>query len=277
MYQVTKLHTALIAGLCLSLLISCTWASVISVPELAFQTPGEVTTSDILLDSAPNGISGYKITLSIADPEMCEITGITSPEWAALEGTSPLPGSVVAIQAVDIGNLVETNSTGILLARVSVTSKEAGSTSLLVTVNLIDDDAGNPVMVTVPAINGETATSVTSGTTTSATDTMTQSGSGSGASSSAVYAGAGSGTSGSVPVSQVKTVSVTLFVPPQDSSTPENVTEPGSSATSRASTSSPDTQGVPTEPPLIKAPIMIWGMVFALFCAGIIIRHNKAS
>jgi hypothetical protein len=277
MYQVRKLHKGLITGLCLLLLVSCTWASVISVPELTFQSPGEVITGDIFLDSAPNGISGYKITLSIEDPEICDITGITSPEWAALEGTSPLPGSVVAIQGVDIGGVIETNSTGIPLARVSVTSKEAGSTSLLVTVNLMDDDAGNPVLVTIPPSHDETATSVPSGTTASATATMTQSGSGSGASYSAIYSGAGSGTSGSTPVSPEKTVSVTLFVPSQESMTPGNVTGPGSSTISQPSESSADTQVPSVAVSPTKAPFMLWVVLCALFCTGVIIRYKKSG
>ncbi len=272
MYQVTKLHTALIAGLCLSLLISCAWASVISVPELTFQSGGDVVTSDILLDSAPNGISGYNITLSLADPELGQITAVSFPEWAGLKGNSPLPSSFVVIRAVDTGNLVERNITGILLAKVSVTSKKAGSTSLLISVNQLDDDTGNPVMETVPVIHEETTSSEPSTTATSAANTLTQSGGGSGTSNTGTGSSSGSGTG-----SPVRTVSVTLFIPAQDSGSPENVTESGSSATSRASTSSSDTQAVPTEPSRTKAPLMVWGIVCALFCACIIIRYKKST
>jgi hypothetical protein len=273
MYQVRKLYTGLIAGLCLSLFISCTWASVISVPELAFQTTGEVVTGDILLDSAPNGISGFIITLTIADPEIGEITGITFPEWAALRGTSPLPGSVVAIQAVDTGNLVERNSTGILLAQVSVTAKVAGSTSLLIAVNQLDDDTGNPVMETVPVIYEETTTSVPSGTTTSAPVTVIQSGGGSGGSASGASYTVPGVLSGSTPASPEKTVSVTLFVPSQDSGSPETGTEDGSSAISQPSASSAVTPAGTDVPSPTKAPFMLWGVICALFCAGVISRY----
>jgi hypothetical protein len=277
MYQVRKLHTGLIAGLCLSLLISCAWASVISVPELTFQTPGEVVTGDIMLDSAPNGISGYNITLSPADPEMCEITGITFPEWAGVKSNSPLPGPFVVIRAVDTGGVIETNSTGILLAQVSVTAKASGSTSLLISVNVLDDDFGNPVMEPVPVIHEETTTPVPSGTTTSATATKTLSGGGSGATGSGTFYAEAGGSSGSIPGSPVKTVSVTLSVPSQDSGSPETGTEDGSSATSQASTSSSVTSAGTDVPSPTKAHLMHWGVICALFCAGVIIRYKKST
>jgi hypothetical protein len=275
MYQVRKLYTGLIAGLCLSLLFSCVWASVISVPELTFQSPGEVVTGDILLDSAPDGISGFLITLSVADAEMCEITGITFPEWAGLKGTSPLPESVVAIQAVDIGDVIETNSTGILLAQVSVTAKVAGSTSLLITVTQLDDDSGNPVMETVPVIHEETTTSVPSGTTTSATATMMQSGGGSGGSGSGASYTVTGGSSGSTPASPVKTVSVTLSVPSQGSGSSEIIAEGRGAVPSQQPISSEDTAAESVIPSPTKAPLMVWGIVCGLFCAGVIIRSKR--
>ena len=44
---------------------------------------GSTTTMAINLDEAPTGLSGYNLTISVADPAVAGIVGISYPEWAS--------------------------------------------------------------------------------------------------------------------------------------------------------------------------------------------------
>lgn len=120
---------------------------------------GSTTTMAISLDEAPTGLSGYNLTISVADPAVAGIVGVSYPEWAAIHGNSSVPGPQVWIKAIDLNNQVKISTDEVLLCSVILQGKADGESPISVTVTKMDDDAGN---VIVPDI-GESTVTVGSG------------------------------------------------------------------------------------------------------------------
>jgi len=116
---------------------------------------GSTTTMDISLDEAPAGLSGYNFTVSVADPAVAGIVGISYPAWAAIHGNSSVPGPQVWIKAIDLNNQVGISTGKVLLCSVILQGKVDGESPISVTVTKMDDDAGN---VIVPDIRESTIT-----------------------------------------------------------------------------------------------------------------------
>jgi hypothetical protein len=93
---------------------------------------GETATLPIVLASAPNGISGYNISVALGDPSVAEITAIAFPDWAGLKSSSPVPSGRVVLQAVDMSMQVPVGATNVTLATLTVKGKAAGTTAITV-------------------------------------------------------------------------------------------------------------------------------------------------
>ena len=112
---------------------------------------GGNATVPIVLASAPNGISGYNISVVLADPSVGEITAVTFPEWAGLKSGSAVPAGRISLQAVDISMQVPVGATNVTLATLTVKGKGAGSTAITVTPDPalgVQDRSGNLYAVT---------------------------------------------------------------------------------------------------------------------------------
>ena len=94
---------------------------------------GGNATVPIVLASAPNGISGYNITVALTDPSVAEITAVAFPDWAAMKSSSAVPSGKVVLQAVDMSIQVPVGATNVTLATLTVKGKAAGSTAITVT------------------------------------------------------------------------------------------------------------------------------------------------
>jgi hypothetical protein len=120
---------------------------------------GSTTAMAINLDEAPTGLSGYNLTISVVDPAVAEIIGISYPEWAAIHGNSSVPGPQVWIKAIDLNNQVGISTGKVLLCSVILQGKADGESPISVAVMKMDDDSGN---VIAPDIR-ESAVTVGSG------------------------------------------------------------------------------------------------------------------
>ena len=87
----------------------------------------------IVLASAPNGLSGYSITVALDDPSIAEITAVSFPDWAQLSSSPGLPSDRANLRAVDITSQVPVNGENVLLATISVRAKAAGTTNVSIT------------------------------------------------------------------------------------------------------------------------------------------------
>ncbi|GEM_PF-5222324 len=100
---------------------------------------------NITLTEAPNGLSGYNITVSVENSSIAEIESVEFPDWATLHDNSTLPSSTVWIKAVDLNECIQQNATDITLATLKIKVKGTGITHINVTSVRMDDDNGYPM------------------------------------------------------------------------------------------------------------------------------------
>ncbi|MDI6718627.1 MAG: putative Ig domain-containing protein [Methanomicrobiales archaeon] len=140
-----RLLRLLIAGLCLLLAGSqAVLAIQVSGGSAVVNSLGETASMDIRLDSAPQGLSGYNISLALSNPGVGEIVAVSFPSWAAIHSNTTLPADSVALKAVDLSDTAGTSD--ILPATAALRGVAAGSTNLLITVNQMDDDNGDEMI-----------------------------------------------------------------------------------------------------------------------------------
>ena len=105
----------------------------ITVGSSRVASAGGTATVPIVLASAPNGISGYNVTVALSDPSVAEITAVAFPDWAGMKAGSAVPAGRVALQAVDMSMQVPVGATNVTLATLTVTGRAAGTTAITVT------------------------------------------------------------------------------------------------------------------------------------------------
>jgi len=87
----------LVALLIVALLVTPALAATISAHSTTAyvgQAPKEV---NIVLDSAPAGLSGYDITVSVSDPALATIAAASKPGWATIGTVGATPATSVQI------------------------------------------------------------------------------------------------------------------------------------------------------------------------------------
>ncbi len=125
---------------------SCTGAQGLNAPEMFFSTPGQELVSEITLDQAPEGISGYDIAVSLDPPGSANITRVEYPEWAMLTQTSPLPAGTVRIVAGNIQGSPVPESGSVILVRIYVVSSAEGTITPEIVSAIVDNYAGDAVV-----------------------------------------------------------------------------------------------------------------------------------
>jgi PKD repeat protein len=190
-----------------------TSAITISAGEAVADGEGAVAKIDLVLDEAPEGLSGFNLTVSLSDPSVGEIEGIGYPDWVSLADNSTLPAGGAWIKAVDMGagenGNVAPGATGIVLATLSLRGISSGTSGITVTVNQMSDDLGENL---APSVNAGTFTV----TAVAAGETMPAS---SGGSSSPVeYSVSGDVTTGTT---------ATVSLPAPDAAPDATLTGPG--------------------------------------------------
>ncbi|MFA5296468.1 MAG: hypothetical protein WC382_13255 [Methanoregulaceae archaeon] len=83
-------------------------ADTISVtPASSTIDKGSSTTFQIGMDSAPDGISGYYLQVSLSNPSIAEITGVSYPSWVTYNETIGVPSDTVTIAGGDVGEQLQ--------------------------------------------------------------------------------------------------------------------------------------------------------------------------
>ncbi|MFA5296230.1 MAG: hypothetical protein WC382_12005 [Methanoregulaceae archaeon] len=141
---------------------------------------GSSTNFQIVMDRAPAGISGYYLRISLANPAVAEITGVSYPSWVTFKETVGVPSDVVTIAGTDIDEQVQDGATDILLASVTLLGDSEGTSGILLQVNKLDADGGDAIeadttgaTVTVNPSSGNGGSSATVTSTTSPTSSPT--------------------------------------------------------------------------------------------------------
>ena len=103
--------------------------------------------SPIRLSEAPNGLSGFELTVSV-NPSVALIKRVEFPGFG-LNESSGAPGSDVSIKAVDINNVVKPGDTNFELAVLVIEGISTGDAALNIEVKELDDDHGNPIFADI--------------------------------------------------------------------------------------------------------------------------------
>jgi hypothetical protein len=104
---------------------------------------GETTTASVALSAVPDGLSGYNVTVRVADPDRATIVAASVPARFGLSEARVVGGGDAAVlKAVDTNEKVGAGETDVGLGTVTLRGETAGETSLRVEITQIDDDDG---------------------------------------------------------------------------------------------------------------------------------------
>jgi hypothetical protein len=125
-------------------------AEIISLtPAAASIIPGSSATFLITMDSAQAGISGYHFRISLSNPNIAEITGVTCPSWVTINETVGVPSDSVTVAGVDLGEAVQASASNIPFGSVTVRGDSVGSSNIVIDVLKLDTDEGTRLNMSV--------------------------------------------------------------------------------------------------------------------------------
>jgi hypothetical protein len=112
--------------------------------------PGGTATVRVILTSAPEGLAGYELILSV-DGEAATVVGANYTETFGLttEPAVSADGRTIRLEAADVGGNVEAGATDVALATVELRGESAGRADLEVRPVQFDADGGARMNVSV--------------------------------------------------------------------------------------------------------------------------------
>lgn len=109
-------------------------------PDVVESNTGDNNQILLMLDSAPRGLSGYGIRITIDNPDIADITKMDLPVWVGMKDIQKLPGSSYLIQGVDTNDKQDAGAVQIALAAISIHAKAPGYATITAEPITIDDD-----------------------------------------------------------------------------------------------------------------------------------------
>jgi hypothetical protein len=129
--------------------VAATAQSISVIPSSKTVYEGSLATFDLVLDSAPAGLAGYEVNVSLSSPELAEITSVRYPAWAGLNKNSSFPADNVMISGVDLEDRVLRGAADVPFATITIRGDMPGRTDVVVTVKKMDADDGGLIKATV--------------------------------------------------------------------------------------------------------------------------------
>jgi len=136
-------------------------------------SPSGTATVDVVLETAPNGLAGYNIDLTVDDPDVAHIESASYPDRFDLT-TDPAigdEGRSVTLEAADMGSTIDAGASDVTLATVEIVGDASGEAELTVDPRQVDTNDGDRLQATAPA----GVLTVTEGSSPSAAPTDTES------------------------------------------------------------------------------------------------------
>ena len=112
-------------------------------PSDATVAVGETTTIAVPLSAAPDGLSGFNLTVEAAGENARVVDATVADEFGIT--TERVEDGRATLEGVDLGENVEAGAEDVRLGTVTVRGVGGGSTDLAVDVRKMDDDDGEPV------------------------------------------------------------------------------------------------------------------------------------
>lgn len=104
--------------------------------------PGETGEVQLILASAPTGLSGYSLNVQVSPEGGAMVTAVSFPGWAGLSDARGVPGQDIRLMAVDLGGEIGRDGRDILLATLTIPGVSSQPLSLSVHDAFYDDDEG---------------------------------------------------------------------------------------------------------------------------------------
>jgi len=115
---------------------------------------GTNTEYEIRVSSLPEGLAGYDLVVTIADPSIAEIISVQYPAWAGLNNTTPSPpGDSLRLSSVDVNKNVQAGAENTLLATITVRADSTGTSEITLSDVHMDADGGDAI--TPDVISGD--------------------------------------------------------------------------------------------------------------------------
>ncbi len=111
-------------------------------PAEASVKTGDLVQVSIIADQFPTGLSGYNLTVSLADSSVADIVNVTFPSWATVHDEGSFPGDAVWVKAVDLNSEVQTNATDVELCTFEISGESVGNSDITIAVTQCDTDSG---------------------------------------------------------------------------------------------------------------------------------------
>ncbi|AKB30300.1 cell surface protein [Methanosarcina siciliae T4/M] len=109
--------------------------------------PGDTAEMELLADKLPEGFSTYVLNISVTDPEIARISGVSFPAWADTTSSTETPAASVEIKASDLNQQVEAGASNVTLATVGLEALGYGTANITVSVESFKDDSENSVVL----------------------------------------------------------------------------------------------------------------------------------
>jgi ABC-type phosphate transport system substrate-binding protein len=108
-------------------------------------TADGTTTVGIVVTSLPDGLSGYYLDVTVADPGIARIESASYPDRFGLTSEPVLSsdGTTVTLEAADLEGAIEPGATDVTLATVTVSGAASGEAELTVEPRQFDADDGS--------------------------------------------------------------------------------------------------------------------------------------
>jgi len=110
-------------------------------------SPSGTATVDVVLTSAPNGLSGYNVVLTVDDPDVARIEAASYPDRFGLTTDPEIAesGETVTLEAADMGSTIDAGATDVTLATVEVAGDAPGEAELSVEPRQVDANDGDRI------------------------------------------------------------------------------------------------------------------------------------
>lgn len=108
----------------------------------------------ISLSHAPEGLSGFRLTVRMDNPGVAEFVNMEFPDFGMIDFTV-ISDSEVRIAAADVNDLVQAGAIDILLGTLLISSLSEGFTNVSLVVDAMDDEIGNEI---TPIVSNGTLT-----------------------------------------------------------------------------------------------------------------------
>ena len=127
--------------------------SMVVVPSTqianCYANDGEPGNISLMLNSAKDGLSGYKMTIGFTDETVARINSVSFPNWTNSTNNviGTLPGQKVTVSAADLNQKIQKGSVNVSLCSIDISGINEGKTGINVEVIEMTDDNGKPVPI----------------------------------------------------------------------------------------------------------------------------------